>query len=392
MPGSAVCSRLRERECVVGVPGKGGSTLNSTTCDSGQLSAAVLLLERAVGAGFIPGYATAVHLNGKQILSHHGGSRVPGDPESPVDADTPFLIASLTKPIVCAGALLLAADGAFALHQPVRAFIPEFRDGRKDEVRLFHLFTHTSGLYDQLPRSKELRAAHAPIEQFVREVCRTDLLFAPGTRVSYQSMGILLIGEIVERVSGMQLREYLQTRLFAPLRMTNTVLGMPNGGMERAAHSLDAPFARDSNDVGDDWNTAYWRNFGAPWGGLHSTAADLGVFLSHTLGQTPGPLSPAVRKAMVADQTALLPLLSRSDTAVNRWGLGWALGLESFGTFVSRSTFGHRGATGSLFWADPDTRLSCVLLTNQPRVWRESPPEFADLPARYSNTVAAGIQ
>lgn len=194
---------------------------------------------------------------------------------------------------------------------------------------------------------------------------------------------------MVERLTGMRLRDYLRERVFRPLEMNDTVLGLPDDGMARLAFSLDAPFSSDSNDVGTDWNTPYWRDFGAPWGGLHSTVDDLSRFLSHMLGEADGPLSPSLRRAMTADQTARLPLLPAADKLTNRWGLGWAIGSPHFGSLVSQETFGHRGATGALFWADPRTGLSCVLLTNQPRLWTEERCEFIDLPARYSNAVAS---
>jgi CubicO group peptidase (beta-lactamase class C family) len=204
-------------------------------------------------------------------------------------------------------------------------------------------------------------------------------------------MGILLIGEIVERCTGSRLRDLLRERLFQPLGMGRTVLGMPPNGMEEAALSLDAPFEPGSNDVGDDWNTEYWRDFGAPWGGLHSTVDDLSRFLGHILGEIPGPLSPALRRAMTSDQTARMPHIPVADKLRSRWGLGFALGSSWFGNLVAPSTFGHIGATGSLFWADPTTGLSCVLLTNQPRLWRRPAAGFELLGPRFSNAVAAAV-
>ena len=359
--------------------------------DPDRLGSAIRVLDDAVDSGFLPGCATAVFRCGKPVYCGHAGVRIHGDPRCPVDSNTLFLIASLTKPVVCAGALLLLEEGAFSLQQRVGRFIPEFQGGLKDEVKLIHLFTHTSGLYDQIPRSRQLREAHAPINEFVQAVCATELMFPPGTQVSYQSMGILLIGEIVERLTGMRLRDYLQQRVFDPLGMTDTVLGMPAGGMERVAHSLDAPFAADSNDVGNDWNTDYWRDFGSPWGGLHSTPADLSRFLAHMLGDREGPLSPGLRRGMTADKTALVTSIAARLAPDQHWGLGWSIGNPAFGELVSPSTFGHRGATGALCWADPLTHLSCVLLTNQPCLWRDAPPEHEHLAERYSNAVAASV-
>lgn len=358
---------------------------------SSSLDRAIQLLSAAVQSGFIPGLATALYRSGKLAWVCFGGTRNPTDPASLVERDTIFLIASLTKPVVCAGALLLLQEGAFALDQSLHSFIPEFRGHGKEEVLIRHLFTHTSGLHDQLPESPELRRRQAPLKDFVQAVCRSELLFPPGTHVSYQSMGILMIGELVERLTGMTLRDYLRERLFDPLEMRDTILGMPSSGMERAAYSLPAPFRPGSNDVGDDWNTPYWRDTGAPWGGLHSTVEDLGRFLMHMLGEREGPLSPSLRAAMTTDQIASMPGVPVEERMVNRWGLGWRLGWSYFGDLVSQSAFGHVGATGAVYWADPRSGLACVLLTNQPRLYRDAPPEHEGLAARYANAVVSAI-
>ena len=359
--------------------------------DSDRLRAAMRLLGDAAESGFLPGWSAAIYRHGIPVCIAHAGIRNPEDPSSPVKRDTIFLVASLTKPIVCAAALLLLADGAFALDQPVSTVIPEFSGNSKETICFIHLFTHTSGLHDQLPESRHLRATHAPIGDFVQAACRSDLLFQPGTKVSYQSMGILLLGEAVERLSGDCMRDLLKERLFESLSMTDTTLGLPIDGMTKAAYSLDAPFTPDENDVGTDWNTKYWRDFGAPWGGLHATVEDLSVFLAHMLGAVEGPLPPALRTAMVTDQIARLSGIPDSDKLTNRWGLGWMLANPHFGSLVSDSTFGHIGATGAVFWADPISGISCVLLTNQPRLLRDTPPEYFNLAARFSNAVAAAV-
>ena len=356
-----------------------------------DLDRAVRLLSAALESGFIPGLATAIYRRSQLIRVAYGGTRNPEEPTSSVERDTLFLIASLTKPIVCAGALLLLQEGAFSLDQPVHAFIPEFGGHGKEDVLIRHLFTHTSGLPDQLPESPELRARHAPLQDFVKATCAARLLFSPGTHVSYQSMGILMIGEMVERLAGMRLRDYLRLRLFEPLGMRDSTLGMPPTGMSRAAYSLPATMPHNSRDVGGDWNTPYWRDIGAPWGGLHSTVEDLGRFLMHMLGESDCPLSPATRGAMTRDQIAAMPGISAEQKLTDRWGLGWKLGGSRFGDLVSGSTFGHHGSTGAVYWADPRSGLACVLLTNQPALFGDTPSAHQALAPRYANALCSSL-
>lgn len=352
-----------------------------------QLDVALHVIECEVESGFIPGAATAIVHRGHIARLAALGRR--GDGPQPLRQDTIFLIASLTKPVVCAGAMLLVQEGRLSLEQPVASLVPEFAAEGKGETTVRHLLTHTSGLPDQLPENTELRRRHAPQAEFVAAACRCRPLFPPGARVSYQSMGILMLAEIVERLSGERLRHFLQRRLFRPLAMDDSTLGLPPSGMERTALSLPPAFPPDSLDFGSDWNSAYWRDFGAPWGGLHSTATDLARFLMHMLGDLPGPLSEATRRVMVRDQ---IPAhVAAEEPLSRRWGLGFMLDAPFFGDLTAPGTFGHVGATGTLYWADPTTRLACVLLTNQPRALREEPPGSEHLFARYSNAVAAAL-
>ena len=354
-----------------------------------QLDIAFGLISQAVDSGFIPGAATAVLSRGKLVRLAAFGRRGPAADAEPVRPDTIFLIASLTKPIVCAGAMLLVQEGRLSLEQPVVAFVPEFGAKGKEATAIRHLLTHTSGLPDQLAGSPELRARQADQAEFVQAVCECVPLFPPGTRVSYQSMGILILAEIVQRLTGQRIRDFLRRHLFEPLGMVDTTLGLPLSGMQHVALSLPAPFPPGSADVGDDWNTPYWRDFGAPWGGLHSTVEDLGRFLLHMLGELSGPLGPAARRAMLRDQVP--PQAAPDEHLSRRWGLGFMLGAPYFGELTSRDTFGHVGATGSLYWADPESGLACVLLSNQPRLLRDTPRQYDSLFARYSNALATAL-
>src|SRR5260370_38975050 len=109
-----------------------------------------------------------------------------------------------------------------------------------------------------LPENEALRRAHAPLAEFVAGACKTPLLFKPGTQVKYQSMGLLLAGEIVERITGTRLRDFLGTHVFEPLGMTQTSRGL--GGRPIAGTALCQVSGKD------DWDghSPYWRGLGAP--------------------------------------------------------------------------------------------------------------------------------
>jgi CubicO group peptidase (beta-lactamase class C family) len=356
----------------------------ASACDDDGLSHALGLLRRAVAEGGVSAAATAIALGGRLLAEEAYGRAGWEADEAPLSPATPFLVASLTKPVVCVGAMLLVQAGALALDEPVARYVPAFGAHGKDAITLRHLMTHTSGLPDQLAQNVALRREHAGLERFVAAVCALEPLFLSGTRVSYQSMGLLMLGHVMELVTEQPLRAWLLEQLFLPLGMERTTLGLPAGGIAASVRANDSPVETQSSVESDwGWNSRYWRDLGAPWGGLHATAGDLSRLLQHMLGAMPGPLRPAARRAMLRDQIASLPAIPPEQRRTDRWGLGWRLGAPACGDLVSPDTFGHTGATGTVFWADPQTGLSCALLTNR--------PESRTLFARYSNAVAAAL-
>jgi Beta-lactamase class C and other penicillin binding proteins len=254
-----------------------------------------------------------------------------------------FLLASISKPMTATGVMLLSDRKELSIDDPVQKYIPEFRGGERARVTIRHLLTHTSGLPDMLPENEALRRRHAPLKDFVAGTCTTPLLFSPGTKVQYQSMGILLAAEIAQRITHTPFPDFLQENVYRPLEMRATSLGL--GG--RSIASTMQVQVEEHNDW--DWNSSYWRNLASPWGGAHATAADV----SHFLRSFQKILKPATAASMITNQTAGLNL---------PWGLGWKLEAKRPGVF------GHSGSTGTLAWLDPAKDLSFVLLTTKPAV------------------------
>jgi CubicO group peptidase (beta-lactamase class C family) len=350
-----------------------------------QLERASGLIQSEVDSGHVGAAAILVARHGRIVL-HRGFGRLsptPGAP--PVSPDSVFLLASITKPVTASSLMLLAERGLVSLGDPVNRYLPGFTGGERDKVQVRDLLRHTSGLPDMLPENIELRRAHAPLSEFVRHTYATPLLFSPQSEFRYQSMGILLAAEIVERLSGMKLRDFEKTEIFDPLGMKDSSLGV-GGRRISDLVSCATPGADPADDQRFGPNSLYWRDMGCPWGGMHSNTTDLAILLQTFLdgGVYAGKrvFSPATVRAMTSDQNAEL----RSP-----WGLGWALGRShawnAFGDLVSGGTFGHAGATGTMAWADPETGLLCVILTNRPYA-----VDDGRLLRLVSNSVAASVQ
>jgi CubicO group peptidase (beta-lactamase class C family) len=306
-----------------------------------RLDRAGQLLKDAAASGKVAAAAAAVR-HGNSITNFAVGKAKP---------DTVFLLASITKPMTATAVMMLVDAGEVRLSDPVKKYIPEFRAGARERITVQQVLTHTSGLPDMLPENEELRKRHAGLDRFVAGTCRTPLLFEPGTQLKYQSMGILLGAEIVERIAKKPLRAFLRERLFAPLGMQTASLGL--GGRRIA----DLAQCEVTGDDDWNWNSPYWRDLGAPWGGAHASTGDILKLLGYFLEPTARILKPETARAMITNQNTGLK---------DAWGIGWAVGGPKFARKCSARTFGHSGSTGTLAWADPATGLSFVLLTTRP--------------------------
>jgi CubicO group peptidase (beta-lactamase class C family) len=253
----------------------------------------------------------------------------------------------------------------------VSKFVPEFDLPDRQSITIQHLLTHVSGLPDQLPENRQLRQSHAPLSKFVEYAVRTPLLFAPGQRYSYSSMGILLCAEIAERIGQQSLPEQLD-RLFEQLDMRHSVLGLGRFSIEDTIRCQVADAAAESgaghpSASGWDWNSQYWRRLGAPWGGVHASASDVGRFLAEFLYKHGKILKP---------ETCNLMIRNHNPQGLVPRGLGFALGRNAFGPACSDTTFGHTGSTGTIAWADTSTDAICVVLTSLPSGAAEPHPRL----------------
>jgi len=306
----------------------------------------------------------------------------------PVREDALFLSASITKPVTATAVMLLVERGKLALGDRVAEYVPRFAQNGKQDVLIRHLLTHTSGLPDMVPNNAALRAGHQPLSAFIDDICLQPLAFPPGAKVSYQSTGFALMAEIVREITGSTLADFLAREIFGPLGMNDTSLGWAIHKKDRIAE-VRLPAGTEKTDW--HWNSSYWLSFGAPWGGLITSPADFARFCAMMLGggELDGVriLGPATVRAMTSNQLLGMPEVPEEERRCRPWGLGWRLNWpghsQNFGDLLGPRTYGHWGATGTLAWLDPDSRVFCILFTTQPQ------GEEGRFLARLSNAVAA---
>ncbi len=288
-----------------------------------------------------------------------------------------YLVASITKPITAMAIMKLAAEGQLCLAEPISTFLPSIKRAALRRITVRHLLTHTSGFPDMLPNNAELRAAHASLDEFVCQAVAAELEFRTATDCRYSSVGFLLLGAIVEVVTGRKLGAFLTEQFFEPLEMTNTWLGMsPQQADEILPGVLPSILPEwQPNAEKWGWNSAYWRTLGAPWGGMISTATDLGRYAEMVLRRGCDEhgrqlLPEAAVVAAVSDQTAAMAT-QRDYVGPHRgWGFGWRREWPShgasFGDLVSPNTVGHWGATGTMMWIDLTSNRYSVIVTTTP--------------------------
>src|SRR5262249_37164218 len=204
----------------------------------------------------------------------------------------------------------------------------------------------------------------------------------------YQSMGIAMLAEIVHQITGLSLAEFLRKEVFVPLGMADTSLGLQP---DKKARVTAVRLSREQQKTDWHWKTPCWLGFGAPWGGLITSPADLARFCQMMLnGGALGAVrifSPATVRAMTTNQLAGMPHVPEEERRCRPWGLGWRLQWPghsaNFGDLLGPRTYGHWGATGTLCWLDPEQETFCILLTTQPQ------GEDGRFLARISNLLAA---
>lgn len=305
-----------------------------------------------------------------------------------------YLTASITKPVVATLAIQAAAEGRLSLNDPVRVFLQGFHRGPLRNITIRHLLTHTSGLPDMLPNNNELRAAHATLAQFVIETALVTPAFSPGTDCRYSSMGFAVLASILERVYARSVAEELQESVFSQIGMQETWLGLPVTRLDELLPTTmpcELPIWQVESSEHWNWNSAYWRSLGAPWGGMISTADDLGKYAAAILTASSAPATSVFTASVIRqcfqNQTMHFSGLSERDRSIRPWGFGWRFNWRdhpaSFGDFLSSSTVGHWGATGTLLWIDPENGRWFVMLTTQP--WEQSQSAIQ----RVSNLVAS---
>jgi beta-glucosidase-like glycosyl hydrolase/uncharacterized protein YbbC (DUF1343 family) len=332
----------------------------------GALAEVGRILEGFRARGAFPGGVAVVGRRGRLAWVHPFGTLTWDEGSPAVTADTIYDLASLTKVVATTSmAMMLVDEGRLDLDARVVDFLPAFRGGGKEEVTVRHLLTHSSGIGWWAPLYEELRGQ----DVYVARIVATDLASAPGSRTRYSDLGLILLGEVLERVAGESLESFVERRVFAPLGMADTGFRPDPSLRHRIAPTEEDPWRGRllHGEVHDE--NAYALGGVAPHAGLFGTARDLAAFAQAMLH---GGVYDHHRLASreIVERFTTRAGLPGSDRALG-WDTKSAAG-SSAGDLFSRRSFGHLGFTGTSLWIDPDRELFLILLTNRVHPTREN--------------------
>jgi CubicO group peptidase (beta-lactamase class C family) len=331
-------------------------TLEAKTPDFTALDS---VMRRAVADSVFPGASIAVLHKGR-IIYHRAFGRLTYDPASaPTDTTTIYDAASLTKAVVTTSiAMQLVERDSLDLRTPVLKYLPGFACNGKARITIEQLMRHTSGLRAHTFYAKTCRT---PGEVF-HAIEQDSLLCKPGSKTEYSDLNFILLGRIVEEITGQSLYANFHARFSAPLGMNSTLFNPPPALQPRIAPTApDAawPLATPRPLVNDQ--NAALLGGAAGHAGLFTTTGDLEKMVRMLMngGELDG-------KRSIAASTV------RRFLRKTEWprAIGWDMvttGKSSAGTRFSPTSWGHLGYTGTSIWVDPEKDLAVILLSN--RVW-----------------------
>jgi len=366
--------------CILSATGQAARPSGAIPPHAVALSAVDAVIQQAISDGTIPGAVLIVGHDGQVIYRKAYGARALEPRREVITLDTVFDLASLTKVIVTTPAVMqLVEKGKVRLNDPVAKYLPEFAQNGKEDITVRQLLTHYSGLEPDL----DLKIAWEGKQTAYGMAMALTPDDPPGSKFSYSDVNFIVLGELVERVSGQTLDEYALRHIFVPLKMMHTRF-VPSA----AWRPRMAPTQYDENErmlrgvVHDP--TARRMGGVAGHAGLFSTGDDLAKYAQALLNGGDGILSAmSVEKMTRPEQPPAAPVLR---------GFGWDIDSpfsSNRGDLFPVGSYGHTGFTGTSMWIDPTTKAYIILLTNA--VHPRGKSNAIALRSKVATAVAAGL-
>ncbi len=342
------------------------------------------IVEDAIAAHKFPGAVVIAGHDGHIVFHRAYGHRSLQPVAEPMTEDTVFDMASLTKVLATAPAVMqLYEQGRFQLNDPVALYLPEFAANGKQDITIRQLLTHYSGL----PADVSLTDAWQGKEEGLRRAMTSTPISAPGAQFRYSDINFITLGALVEKLSGLPLDQYEQKYMAEPLGVHMRFLP-PESWRPRIAPTQYDNGVMLRGIVHDPTS----RRMGGVAGhaGLFSTAEDVARYAQNLLDRLAGrPSSFPLQPLTLAKMTT--PGQPPNGTAVR--GLGWDIDSpfsSNRGELFPVGSFGHTGFTGTSIWMDPTSDTYVVFLSNA--VYPNGPTGVNGVRGGVANVVARWVK
>jgi len=319
---------------------------------------------------------TAILKNGKLIhFDSYGNSDI--SEKSALKSDDIFRIASMTKPIVSVGLMMLHEEGKFELDDPVYQYIPEFKNlsvqkrkkikPAKNHIKIIDLLRHSAGFNFKGPEDYR-KTINLTLEEYTKEAAKNPLKFEPGTTWWY-SYATDICGYLIEVLSGQKLDFFLKKRIFDPLEMNDTFFEIPKDKLDRLTTLYIVDKEKKLISFDDKSNTPFKDKVvllnGS--GGLLSTTDDYLKFASMLLNNGTFKNNQLISKEtldlMKVDHSLGLKYKKLAFGKKKGFGLGFEIVKEEDTKFGSKGTFGWGGMFGTYFRVDPKENMVIIYMT-----------------------------
>ncbi len=354
LPTASSSVELGERVTIDNLPGQS----ESNSFFPGHLLLMDRAVEQANKEGKLPGGVLWLQ-HGESVYHRAYGLRSVAPEQEKMTPDTIFDAASLTKVIATTPAIMkLVEKGQVNLNDPVAEYIPDFGTKGKESVSVRELMTHTSGLRPGL----SLREPWEGVADAIERACNESLISPPGTNFKYSDINFILLGEIVNRVSGKPLNQYATEMIFQPLDMKHTSFLPLNAWQSKIAPTTQLGDSYLRGIVHDPTS----RRMGGVAGhaGLFTCAADLAKFARMMIGN--GVLNGV--RIFNPETISLMTSVQTPDGMAVKRGLGWDIDSPYSSPRGHRfpvGSYGHTGWTGTSIWIVPEMETFLIFLSNR---------------------------
>lgn len=340
-------------------------TSNSCGQNNYTFSEVETIINNAIEDYAFPGAVVLVSKDGNVVFNKAFGNFTYDKNSKPVTTETIYDLASLTKVIAATTAAMICVDrNLFSLDDKVSKFIPEFAANNKKNISIKNLLLHNSGL----PSWKKFWGVYDKPEEILNDIYSTKLDYETGIKTAYSDLGIIVLGKVIEKVSGKTLDLFCKEEIFIPIGMNDSYFNPPDSLKYKIAPTEIDNYWRKKlikGEVHDE--TAFLLKGIAGHAGLFSTAEDLHKLLFIYLNK--GKFED---KQFIQGFT--IEYFTKQQEKSTR-ALGWDIKSHkgsSAGNLFSNASFGHTGFTGTSVWIDPVKKIIVILLTNRVHPSREN--------------------